>query len=233
MYKRTEFYESDVSFTTSAVRTHAWSIFSGLSLSDVSVISAIALPLYLSEISNHQWYNLAGRDEPSSEISPEEMDDEWAMGCPWPIPNLVNLASNSTAPTTSVSLNPHEIMNEHERVLFRDPIWSSLDGSPLLESHERAISSQAAASSTVALGVSMSKPRSKEIPVHIFRVVVLGDQRVGKTALISQVNRFDLLLADFLTFFQVHQPKWPFDISSLGERGRIQSQRSTLRDGSP
>ena len=58
VYKRTQFYESDVSFTTSAIRTHSWSIFSGLSLAEVSIISAIALPLYLFEISNSQWYDV-------------------------------------------------------------------------------------------------------------------------------------------------------------------------------
>lgn len=56
VYSRTQVYESDVSFTSSAARTHAWSIFSGLSLAEVSVISAIALPLYSHEISNSQWY---------------------------------------------------------------------------------------------------------------------------------------------------------------------------------
>jgi hypothetical protein len=57
VYNRTQIYEPDVSFTSSAVRTHAWSIFSGLSLAEVSIISAVALPLYSHEISNSQWYN--------------------------------------------------------------------------------------------------------------------------------------------------------------------------------
>jgi hypothetical protein len=59
VYKRTQFYASDVSFTTSAIRTHSWSVFSGLSLAEVSVISAIALSLYLFEISNSQWYDVS------------------------------------------------------------------------------------------------------------------------------------------------------------------------------
>jgi hypothetical protein len=58
VYRRTEHYKSDVSFTSSAIRTHAWSVFSGLSLSEVSVISAIALPVYLDEIYNGSWYTL-------------------------------------------------------------------------------------------------------------------------------------------------------------------------------
>jgi hypothetical protein len=56
VYSRTQLYESDVSFTSSAVRTHAWSVYSGLSLAEASVISAIALPLYSHDISNSQWY---------------------------------------------------------------------------------------------------------------------------------------------------------------------------------
>jgi hypothetical protein len=56
VYNRTRIYDSDVSFTTSAVRTHAWSVFSGISLAQISIISAIALPLYSHEISNSECY---------------------------------------------------------------------------------------------------------------------------------------------------------------------------------
>jgi hypothetical protein len=57
VYRRTGRFKSDVSFTSSAIRSHAWSIFSGLSLSEVSMLSAIALPLYLNEIYNNKWYS--------------------------------------------------------------------------------------------------------------------------------------------------------------------------------
>ncbi|KAE9377126.1 hypothetical protein N431DRAFT_401900 [Stipitochalara longipes BDJ] len=56
VYRRTLSYECDISFTTSVVRTHAWSIFTGLSLSEISDISVIALPLSARDISNPQWY---------------------------------------------------------------------------------------------------------------------------------------------------------------------------------
>jgi GTPase KRas protein len=56
VYSRTQLYKSDVSFTSSAVRTHAWSVYSGLSLAEASVISAVALPLYSHDISNSHWY---------------------------------------------------------------------------------------------------------------------------------------------------------------------------------
>ena len=51
--KRTKLNSADTSFTSPAVRTNAWS---NLSLADISVISIIALPLYLHEIPNSRWY---------------------------------------------------------------------------------------------------------------------------------------------------------------------------------
>ncbi|KAH8770514.1 hypothetical protein BGZ57DRAFT_436722 [Hyaloscypha finlandica] len=56
VYRRTLSYECDTSFTTSVVRTHAWSVFTGVSLSEISEISVIALPLSARDISNPQWY---------------------------------------------------------------------------------------------------------------------------------------------------------------------------------
>jgi len=56
VYKRTQPYECDVSFTSSVVRTHSWSVLSGLSLSQISSISVIALPFYLYELSDKGQY---------------------------------------------------------------------------------------------------------------------------------------------------------------------------------
>jgi hypothetical protein len=55
VFRRTQWYQPDTSFTSSAVRTRVWFIFSGLSLSDVCKISAIALPVYSEDILNNQW----------------------------------------------------------------------------------------------------------------------------------------------------------------------------------
>jgi hypothetical protein len=46
----------DRSFNSSAVRTNAWSVFSGLSLADISVMSVVALPIYPSDIKNQGHY---------------------------------------------------------------------------------------------------------------------------------------------------------------------------------
>ncbi|ORY08220.1 hypothetical protein BCR34DRAFT_570096 [Clohesyomyces aquaticus] len=46
----------DRSFVSSAIRTHAWSVFSGLSLADISIISVVALPLYREDVRNQDYY---------------------------------------------------------------------------------------------------------------------------------------------------------------------------------
>jgi len=61
VYTRTRLYKSDESFTTSVVRSHVWSILSGLSLSEVSNISVIALPLYPNELLGYYWCELENR----------------------------------------------------------------------------------------------------------------------------------------------------------------------------
>ena len=57
-YRRAQRDTMDFSFRSSIAHTNAWSHFSGLSLSKVSIISAIALPLYPDEIENAQHYEL-------------------------------------------------------------------------------------------------------------------------------------------------------------------------------
>lgn len=66
VYQRTQPYTSDVSFASSAVRSHAWSVFSGLSLSQISNMSAIALPVHTNEIYNYQQYQIGIAREPST-----------------------------------------------------------------------------------------------------------------------------------------------------------------------
>ncbi len=58
VYKRTRFfYPTDrETMASTAIRTQAWSVFSGLSLADISVVSAIALPVLPADISNPEHY---------------------------------------------------------------------------------------------------------------------------------------------------------------------------------
>ncbi|KAK4160643.1 hypothetical protein QBC43DRAFT_303568 [Cladorrhinum sp. PSN259] len=50
----------DFSFRSSIARTNAWSIFSGLSLGDISVLSVIALPIYADDLQNPHHYDFGG-----------------------------------------------------------------------------------------------------------------------------------------------------------------------------
>ena len=56
VYRRARVETVDQSIRSSVARTHAWSVFSGLSLGQISNISVIALPLYADDIGNRQHY---------------------------------------------------------------------------------------------------------------------------------------------------------------------------------
>lgn len=57
VYRHAKRDTMDFSASSSVARTHAWSNLSGISLSDISHISVLALPLYVEDISNPQHYN--------------------------------------------------------------------------------------------------------------------------------------------------------------------------------
>jgi len=57
VYKRVAEYDyCDRSFKSSALRTNAWSVLSGLSLAAISVISVIALPVFENDVANPEHY---------------------------------------------------------------------------------------------------------------------------------------------------------------------------------
>ncbi|KAK4443349.1 hypothetical protein QBC34DRAFT_211599 [Podospora aff. communis PSN243] len=60
-YRRAQRDTMDFSFRSSIARSNAWSVFSGLSLDDISVLAVIALPVYADEISNSHHYEFGGQ----------------------------------------------------------------------------------------------------------------------------------------------------------------------------
>ncbi|KAJ3519099.1 hypothetical protein NM208_g14264 [Fusarium decemcellulare] len=66
VYKRNQRNECDSSFISTAGRSHAWSVFSGFSLADVSVLSVIAMPLTTLDLSNGKHYDIEVRDGDST-----------------------------------------------------------------------------------------------------------------------------------------------------------------------
>jgi hypothetical protein len=105
VYSRTQLYESDVSFTSSAVRTHAWSVYSGLSLAEASAISAVALPLYSHDISNSQWYKFGGTSQTDTQPTIPMKK----------IPSTVSTARNTLKQSTSAVSKIRDYASEISR----------------------------------------------------------------------------------------------------------------------
>lgn len=57
--KTTRLQECDQSFNSSAIRSHAWSIFTGYSLAEISVLSVIAMPLCKADVVNGGYYDVS------------------------------------------------------------------------------------------------------------------------------------------------------------------------------
>ena len=55
VYRRSSTNESDASFKSSVMRSHAWSSLSELSLAQISLVSVIALPIQPKELSGNYW----------------------------------------------------------------------------------------------------------------------------------------------------------------------------------
>jgi hypothetical protein len=204
VYKRTELYESDVSFTSSVARTHAWSIFSDLSLSEVSMISAIALPLYLNEISNKQWYTFGRLNETFLHVPSQNMNTSSPSDSP--ADRATNIASGdrldqrlqTTAKRTSKKprsslfsrLNLFPPIQQPERVplnrdLSNDSASPESRTSPITNKPDSEPEPPAASISNRSLPYVSTGAAGKMV---LYKLVVLGDKGVGKTKLTIQVN---------------------------------------------
>ncbi|UPK90479.1 hypothetical protein LCI18_001414 [Fusarium solani-melongenae] len=63
VYKRNQRNLYDCSFVSSAERSHTWSVFSGFSLADVSILSVIAMPLTTMDLANREHYQVEAQNE--------------------------------------------------------------------------------------------------------------------------------------------------------------------------
>ena len=100
VYRRAKRHSLDISIRSSVARTHAWSIFSGLSLGQISSISVLALPLYPTDISNPEHYALKENLPQSAEgLASESVQD-------------VQRAANK-------ALSSEEMMSRHKSLISR------------------------------------------------------------------------------------------------------------------
>lgn len=148
----------DRSFVSSAIRTNAWSIFSGLSLADISIISVVALPLYADDITNQEHYSFSNSDPLASESGalwtsrqtvidieiPSNRIDRHSISMPVALVSTTNRLSynapdiatlrDPSKPSThrSNGLGPQTIPNERStEPLSRISFSNSIDRSPL------------------------------------------------------------------------------------------------------
>ncbi|KAF5593448.1 Rho guanine nucleotide exchange factor scd1 [Fusarium pseudoanthophilum] len=75
VYRRAVRETMDFSFRSSIARSHNWSVFSGLSLGDISIMSVIALPVYQDDISNFEHYD-SGEEVSMTPETPESIIDQ-------------------------------------------------------------------------------------------------------------------------------------------------------------
>ncbi|KAH7254364.1 Pleckstrin homology domain-containing protein [Fusarium redolens] len=81
VYRRALRETMDFSFRSSVARSHNWSVFSGLSLGDISIMSFIALPVYQDDITNAEHYDFGEEVALTSEIPGPMMDQPLLMDC--------------------------------------------------------------------------------------------------------------------------------------------------------
>lgn len=64
-YRRAKRETMDFSFRSSVARTHAWSVYSGTNLSQISKLSVLALPIYPKDLVNSEHYRFGDEEEHS------------------------------------------------------------------------------------------------------------------------------------------------------------------------
>ncbi len=85
-YRRAQRDTVDFSFRSSVAHSNAWSLFSELSLSDVSLMSVIALPVYADEVGNSHHYAF-GKRRPVPPLTPMMPLPATLVSNPEPLPS--------------------------------------------------------------------------------------------------------------------------------------------------
>jgi cell division control protein 24 len=81
VYRRAVRETTDYSFRSSIARSHSWSVFSGLSLGDISIMSVIALPVYQDDITNAEHYDFGEEPAPNAETHGTVTDQPLLIEC--------------------------------------------------------------------------------------------------------------------------------------------------------
>ncbi|KAF4458423.1 hypothetical protein FALBO_14849 [Fusarium albosuccineum] len=71
----------DFSFRSSVAKSHVWSILSGLSMSDVSIMSMMALPVYQEDLTNAQHYDFGQGPQPAAVAPLRQQEQSLLIEC--------------------------------------------------------------------------------------------------------------------------------------------------------
>jgi len=166
VYARVQSNECDMSFTSSAMQTNAWSMLSGLSLNDISIISVLALPISLEEVESFgsqvtfaRIISGAQEPEPSSNGQVSQL---------LPSPSALHevLLPPIAGEETSGQQTQDETTPSSRLPVLTSPIQSQL---------------------RVHKDPRVVKPRSAG-KLELYKLVILGDGGTGKTELAIQVR---------------------------------------------
>ncbi|EWG47694.1 hypothetical protein FVEG_07748 [Fusarium verticillioides 7600] len=81
VYRRAVRETMDYSFRSSIAGSHSWSVFSGLSLGDISIMPVIALPVYQDDITNAEHYDFGEEPAPNTETHGTVTDNPLLIEC--------------------------------------------------------------------------------------------------------------------------------------------------------
>jgi len=167
VYARVQSNECDMSFTSSAMQTNAWSMLSGLSLNDISIISVLALPISLEEVESFgsqvtfaRIISGAQEPEPSSNGQGSQL-----LSSPSALHEVL-------LPPIAEEETSGQQTQDETTPSSRLPVSTSPIQSQLLRVHK---------------DLPVVKPRSAG-KLELYKLVMLGDDGTGKTGLIIQVR---------------------------------------------
>ncbi|KAH7341164.1 hypothetical protein BKA66DRAFT_544045 [Pyrenochaeta sp. MPI-SDFR-AT-0127] len=125
VYRRATNCATDASFHSSVVRSHAWTVLSGISLSDISVISVIGLPIQSIDLTNAERYHF--RDWVTVVDGFSTASDRWDPAVPSSqLRKIAEIDPMFTCPFNSLETSPQTHITRLEKHHGPAPTQSSV-----------------------------------------------------------------------------------------------------------
>lgn len=181
VYARARSQECDISFTSNQPKSALWSLLSGLSLSQISSISVIALPISMVDIVNGSWYK--GNVGNVYTITSER---KWSAleGISVETEIMISFSRPHTALQTLPSAPESGSIKEDLTHIALQPLPSTPESGSIEEDLTH-----------IALQTLPSTPESRSIEeaniIETYTIAILGQSWVGKSTLAMRVSALD------------------------------------------